>query len=154
LKDGQVLLKILYLSLDPYMRGRMSEAESYAPPLQIGDVMVGGTVAEVLESRDSGFAVGDKVLSYSGWQSHAIESAKHLRKLERSDVSPTTALGVLGMPGFTAFSGLLTIGQPAKGETVVVAAASGPVGSAVGQIARITRGPGRSASRVGRRSAL
>lgn len=137
LADGQVLLKINYLSLDPYMRGRMSDAPSYAPPLSLGDVIVGGTVGEVIESRDPAFTKGDQVLSYSGWQTHAIETGKQLRKLDASEVSVTTALGVFGMPGFTAYSGLLTIGQPKSGETVVVAAASGPVGSAVGQIARL-----------------
>ncbi|WP_420102667.1 NADP-dependent oxidoreductase [Bosea sp. (in: a-proteobacteria)] len=137
LGDGQVLLKTLYLSLDPYMRGRMSAAKSYAAPVEIGQVMEGGTVAEVVESRDAAFKPGDIVLSYSGWQSHAAVSAKGLRKLDPQAAPVTTALGVLGMPGFTAYAGLLTIGQPKPGETLVVAAASGPVGSAVGQIARL-----------------
>lgn len=135
--DGQVLLKILYLSLDPYMRGRMSAAKSYAAPTEIGAVMEGGTVAEVLESRHPDFRPGDVVLSHSGWQTHAVADGKTLRKLDPAAAPVTTALGVLGMPGFTAYAGLLTLGQPKPGETVVVAAASGPVGSAVGQIARI-----------------
>lgn len=135
--EGQVLLRILYLSLDPYMRGRMSAAKSYAAPVEIGQVMEGGTVAEVLESRHSDFKAGDIVLSHSGWQSHAVAGGASLRKLDPAAAPVTTALGVLGMPGFTAYSGLLTIGQPKPGETVVVAAASGPVGSAVGQIARL-----------------
>jgi NADPH-dependent curcumin reductase CurA len=135
--DGQVLLKILYLSLDPYMRGRMSTAKSYSAPVEIGQVMEGGTVAQVLESRHPDFKPGDIVLSHSGWQSHALADGKLLRKLDPAIAPVTTALGVLGMPGFTAYAGLLTIGQPKPGETVVVAAASGPVGSAVGQIARI-----------------
>lgn len=135
--EGQVLLKLLYLSLDPYMRGRMSAAKSYAAPVEIGAVMEGGTVGEVIESRSADFAPGDIVLSHSGWQSHAVADAASLRKLDPGAAPVTTALGVLGMPGFTAYSGLLTIGQPKAGETVVVAAASGPVGSAVGQIARI-----------------
>ncbi|KQQ45706.1 NADP-dependent oxidoreductase [Duganella sp. Leaf126] len=135
--DGQVLLKILYLSLDPYMRGRMSAAKSYAAPLEVGDVMEGGTVGRVITSRDPAFAEGDIVLSHSGWQSYAIADASTLRKLDPSAAPVSTALGVLGMPGFTAYAGLLTIGQPKEGETVVVAAASGAVGSAVGQIARI-----------------
>jgi NADPH-dependent curcumin reductase CurA len=135
--DEQVLLKILYLSLDPYMRGRMSAAKSYAAPVAIGAVMEGGTVAQVLESRHPGFRAGDIVLSHSGWQSHAIADGAPLRKLDPAAAPITTALGVLGMPGFTAYAGLLTLGQPKPGETVVVAAASGPVGSAVGQIARI-----------------
>ena len=126
ISDGQVLLKVLYLSLDPYMRGRMSAAKSYSAPVEIGQVMEGGTVAEVLESRDPGFNVGDIVLSHSGWQSHAVASGPQLRKLDPASAPVTTALGVLGMPGFTAYAGLLTIGQPKPGETVVVAAASGP----------------------------
>ncbi|WHS91829.1 NADP-dependent oxidoreductase (plasmid) [Sinorhizobium kummerowiae] len=135
--EGEVLLKTLYLSLDPYMRGRMSAAKSYAKPVEVGDVMEGGTVAQVLLSRHPGFAAGDIVLSYSGWQSFSVSDGSGLRKLNPTQAPITTALGVLGMPGFTAYSGLLTIGQPKPGETVVVAAASGPVGSLVGQIARI-----------------
>ncbi|WP_405163477.1 NADP-dependent oxidoreductase [Nocardia sp. NBC_01499] len=137
LEEGQVLLRTLYLSLDPYMRGRMSAAKSYAKPVEIGDVMVGGTVAEVVESRAADFAKGDVVQGYSGWQTHDVAAATHLRKLDTDKVPVSTALGVLGMPGFTAYSGLLKIGQPRAGETVVVAAATGPVGSAVGQIAKI-----------------
>lgn len=135
--DGQVLLQILYLSLDPYMRGRMSAAKSYAAPVEIGAVMEGGTIARVLRSRHPDFSAGDIVLSHSGWQTHAVADGKGLRKLDPAAAPVTTALGVLGMPGFTAYAGLLTLGQPKPGETVVVAAASGPVGSAVGQIARI-----------------
>ncbi|MFE7797419.1 NADP-dependent oxidoreductase [Nocardia sp. NPDC057440] len=136
-RAGEVLLRTLYLSLDPYMRGRMSAAKSYAPPVEVGGVMVGGTVAEVVESRDPALAKGDVVLAYSGWQSHDVAPAGSVRKLDPDAAPVSTALGVLGMPGFTAYSGLLKIGQPRPGETVVVAAASGPVGSAVGQIARI-----------------
>jgi NADPH-dependent curcumin reductase CurA len=135
--EGQVLLKIWYLSLDPYMRGRMSAAKSYAASVEIGQVMEGGTVAEVLESRHPDYAAGDMVLSYSGWQAHALSDGTDLRKLDSQQAPVTTALGVLGMPGFTAYAGLLTLGQPKPGETVVVAAASGPVGATVGQIARI-----------------
>jgi NADPH-dependent curcumin reductase len=135
--EGQVLLKIWYLSLDPYMRGRMSAAKSYAASVEIGQVMEGGTVAEVLESRHPDYAAGDMVLSYSGWQAHALSDGTDLRKLDPQQAPVTTALGVLGMPGFTAYAGLLTLGQPKPGETVVVAAASGPVGATVGQIARI-----------------
>jgi len=134
---GQVLLRIRYLSLDPYMRGRMSDAKSYAAPVAVDGVMEGGTVAEVVESRHSDFAAGDLVLSHSGWQSFALADGAGLFKLENWSAPISTAVGVLGMPGFTAYSGLLTIGQPKEGETVVVAAASGAVGSAVGQIARI-----------------
>jgi NADPH-dependent curcumin reductase CurA len=137
LDDGQVLLAIRYLSLDPYMRGRLSTAKSYAEPVEIGDVMVGGTVGEVVESRFDGLAPGDFVLSYSGWQTAVVVDGRHVRKLDPSQAPVSTALGVLGMPGFTAYAGLLEIGRPQPGETVVVAAATGPVGSAVGQIARI-----------------
>lgn len=134
---GQVLLRVLYLSLDPYMRGRMDAGPSYAAPVEIGAVMEGGTVAAVVESRHDAFAPGDTVLSHSGWQTHAVEDGGALRKLNPEDAPVSTALGVLGMPGFTAYAGLLTIGRPQPGETVVVAAASGPVGGTVGQIARI-----------------
>lgn len=137
LEDGQILLKILYLSLDPYMRGRMDAGESYATPVELNAVMEGGTVAKVVESRHPGFSPGEIVLSHSGWQSFAISDGVGLRKLNPAQAPVSTSLGVMGMPGFTAYAGLLTIGQPKPGETVVVAAASGPVGSAVGQIARI-----------------
>ncbi|MEO7350783.1 MAG: NADP-dependent oxidoreductase, partial [Marmoricola sp.] len=137
LDDGQVLLRVVYLSLDPYMRGRMSDAPSYAAPVEVGGVLEGGTVCVVEESRNPDFATGDMVLSYSGWQTHAISDGGGLRKLDPSAVPVSTALGVLGMPGFTAYAGLLEIGRPQPGETVVVAAATGPVGSAVGQIAKV-----------------
>lgn len=136
-QDGEVLLETLYLSLDPYMRGRMNDAKSYAAKVELGDPMVGGTVARVVSSRADGFAEGDVVLGYGGWQTHSVEKARGLVKLDESQAPLSTALGVLGMPGFTAYSGLLTIGKPQPGETVVVAAATGPVGSAVGQIAKI-----------------
>jgi NADPH-dependent curcumin reductase CurA len=135
--DGDVLLRTRYLSLDPYMRGRMSAAKSYAKPVDVGQPMVGGTVSEVTASRNSRFAVGDIVLSYSGWQDYARSNGAGLRKLDPSAAPVTTALGVLGMPGMTAYAGLLEIGQPRPGETVTVAAASGAVGSVVGQIAKI-----------------
>nr|WP_255712266.1 NADP-dependent oxidoreductase [Xenorhabdus sp. PB30.3] len=135
--EGQVLLKLHYLSLDPYMRGRMSAAKSYAEPTKIGSIMEGATVGEVIESRSADFKTGDMVLSYSGWQEFATAQDTSLRKLDPTIAPLTTALGILGMPGFTAYSGLLTIGKPMKGETLVVAAATGPVGSAVGQIAKI-----------------
>lgn len=137
LEEGQVALAIRYLSLDPYMRGRLSTAKSYAAPVEVGDVMVGGTVGEVVESRFEGLEPGDFVLSYSGWQSAAVVDGRQARLLDPSVAPVTTALGVLGMTGFTAYAGLLEIGRPQQGETVVVAAATGPVGSAVGQIARI-----------------
>jgi len=135
--DGEVLLRTIYLSLDPYMRGRMSDAKSYAAPNELGAVMQGGTVAEVVESRDDSLVPGDIVLSHVGWQAYGVQPARHLRKLDPSSAPVSTAVGVLGMPGFTAYVGLLEIGRPQPGETVVVAAAAGPVGSAVGQIARI-----------------
>lgn len=135
--EGEVLLRTIYLSLDPYMRGRMSDAKSYAAPVEVGAVMQGGTVAEVIESRDDSLAPGDIVLAHLGWQSHGVQAARQVRKLDPAQAPITTAVGVLGMPGFTAYAGLLEIGKPQPGETVVVAAAAGPVGSAVGQIARI-----------------
>jgi NADPH-dependent curcumin reductase CurA len=135
--DGQLLLRVVYLSLDPYMRGRMSAAKSYAAPVEVGDVLVGGTVCEVVSSRHPDYAAGDLVLSYSGWRTHELSDGSGLRRLDPSVVPVSTALGVLGMPGFTAYAGLLEIGRPKPGETVVVAAATGPVGSAVGQIAKV-----------------
>jgi NADPH-dependent curcumin reductase CurA len=137
LEDGQVLLRTIYLSLDPYMRGRMSAAKSYAEPVPVGGVMVGQTVCEVVGSRSDRRAVGDVVLAYTGWQTYAVANARHTRKLDPDAAPISTALGVLGMPGFTAYAGLLEIGRPQPGETVVVAAATGPVGSAVGQIAQL-----------------
>jgi hypothetical protein len=135
--SGELLLRTIYLSLDPYMRGRMNPVKSYSPFVEVGETMVGGTVSEVLSSNAEGFAAGDLVVGYTGWQSHAIDNGKGLRKLDR-DVAPiSTALGILGMPGHTAYVGLLDIGRPQAGETVVVSAASGAVGSAVGQLARI-----------------
>jgi len=137
LADGQVLLRTAYLSLDPYQRGRMSEAKSYAAPVELGDVMVGQTVCEVLESRSPKRQPGDLVLAYTGWQTHAVADARHTRRVDPDAAPASTALGVLGMPGFTAYAGLLAIGAPQPRETVVVAAATGPVGSAVGQIAKV-----------------
>ncbi|MCR8694665.1 NADP-dependent oxidoreductase [Rhodococcus pyridinivorans] len=135
--DGQILLRVVYLSLDPYMRGRMSTAKSYAAHVELGDVMVAGTVGQVVESRYDGLEAGDYVLAGAGWQSHAVLDGSAVRKLDPQAAPISTAVGVLGMPGFTAYSGLLKIGQPKEGETVVVAAATGPVGSAVGQIAKL-----------------
>jgi NADPH-dependent curcumin reductase len=134
---GQVLLRTLYLSLDPYMRGRMSDGPSYAAPVAIDDVMVGSTVSRVEASLNNDFKIGDLVLAASGWQDYALSDGKGLMALSAEDPHPSRALGVLGMPGFTAYMGLLDIGRPVAGETVVVAAASGAVGSVVGQIARI-----------------
>ena len=134
---GQVLTQTLYLSLDPYMRGRMSDAPSYAAPVGLGDVMVGGTVSRVVASEHEGFKAGDLVLGFGGWQEFALSDGKGLTRLDAGLSEPWLALGVLGMPGFTAYMGLLDIGQPKPGETVVVAAASGAVGSMVGQIAKL-----------------
>ncbi|AKU17032.1 NADP-dependent oxidoreductase [Luteipulveratus mongoliensis] len=135
---GEALLDTLYLSLDPYMRGRMSDAPSYAAPVPIGGTVVGATVSRVVHSADDSLAAGDLVLGYGGWQTRSVERVRYLRRLDpKGSIPVSTALGVLGMPGFTAYAGLLTIGQPKPDETVVVAAATGPVGSAVGQIARI-----------------
>jgi NADPH-dependent curcumin reductase CurA len=135
--EGQVLLRTLYLSLDPYMRGRMSDAPSYAPPVAVGDVMMGGTVSQVETSLNPDFQLGDLVLGASGWQEYSLSDGAGLTKLDAKLKHPSLSLGVLGMPGFTAYMGLLDIGQPKVGETVVVAAASGAVGSVVGQIAKI-----------------
>jgi NADPH-dependent curcumin reductase len=135
--EGQVLLRTIWLSLDPYMRGRMSEGPSYVPPVPVGGVMEGGTVSEVIASKNPDFAEGDVVLSRAGWQTHALSDGKGLTKIDPKLGPVSTAVGVLGMPGMTAYTGLLDIGKPQDGETVVVAAASGAVGSAVGQIARI-----------------
>ena len=135
--DGQVLLRTLYLSLDPYMRGRMNAGPSYAPPVQIGEVMEGGTVNEVVESKSPQWRPGALVRSYTGWQEYALAEGSGLERIDPHVAPVSTALGVLGMPGLTAYTGLLNIGQPKAGETVVVAAASGAVGSVVGQIAKI-----------------
>lgn len=135
--EGQVLLRTVYLSLDPYMRGRMSDAPSYSPPVKIGEVMCGGTVSRVVKSQHPDFAEGDWVLAGSGWQDYDIASGDDLVKLDSNIPHPSWALGILGMPGFTAYMGLLDIGQPKAGETLVVAAATGPVGATVGQIGKI-----------------
>ena len=134
---GEVLVRTLYLSLDPYMRMRMNDGKSYAPPVQLGDVMVGGTVGEVVESKDPRFKAGDIVGGRSGWQLYATADASTLRRVDTRGAPLSTALSVVGMPGVTAWYGLLRIGEPKPGETVVVSAASGAVGSVVGQIARL-----------------
>lgn len=136
-EDGQILLRAVYLSLDPYMRGRMSDAPSYAPPVALGDVMVGGTVSRVVSSRHPEFKKDDWVLGFGGWQDYSVSDGTALVNLGQHPENPSYSLGVLGMPGFTAYMGLTDIGQPAAGETLVVAAASGPVGSTVGQIGKI-----------------
>lgn len=133
----QMLLRTEFLSLDPYMRGRMSDAPSYAAPVDIGGVMVGGTVARVVSSQITGFATGDWVLSFNGWQDYAVSDGKGVTNLGPSPQHPSWALGIMGMPGFTAWAGLTQIGAPKAGETIVVAAATGPVGATVGQIGKL-----------------
>lgn len=135
--EGEVLLRSIYLSLDPYMRGRMSDTPSYAPPVDIDAVMVGATVCQIEESRNPNFAIGEWVLAYSGWQLYAVSDGSDLTKLGTNPEHPASALGILGMPGFTAYMGLLDIGKPKPGDTLVVAAATGPVGATVGQIGKL-----------------
>ena len=135
--DGEILCRTIYLSLDPYMRGRISGVKSYAKGVDPGDLMVGGTVGEVLESKHPGFKPGELVQGYDGWQTHGVSKPAGVRKLDPAQAPISTALGVLGMPGMTAYVGLLDIGQPKPGETVVVSAASGAVGAVVGQIAKL-----------------
>jgi NADPH-dependent curcumin reductase len=137
LPPGGLLLRVLYLSLDPYMRGRMDDRKSYARSVGIGEVMTGESVCEVLASDRQGYAPGDIVLAHAGWRTHAAWEGPALRKLDPKLAPITTGLGVLGMPGFTAYSGLYVLGKPKAGDTVVVAAASGPVGSLVGQLAKM-----------------
>jgi NADPH-dependent curcumin reductase len=137
LGEGEVLRRTLWLSVDPYMRGRMSTAKSYAEPAKLGEPMVGQTVSEVLASNDPRFAPGDFVLGFDGWQSHASGESKGLRKLDPKHGPVSYALGVLGMPGLTSYVALLDIGEPKEGETVVVSGAGGAVGSIAGQIAKI-----------------
>lgn len=133
---GQALVRVLYLSLDPYMRGRMRDVASYAPPVAIGEVMTGGTVGQVVASEAPEFSVGDIVEGRLGWQEFGIGTAATLRKIDRELAPISTANGILGMPGMTAYCGLFEIGKPKVGETVVVSAASGAVGQVVGQLAR------------------
>jgi NADPH:quinone reductase len=135
---GQILVRMLYISVDPYMRGRMNDVKSYAPAVQIGEVMGGGAVGEVSASKNVRFQVGDAVEGFFGWQQYAISDGEGVRKLDPSLAPVSTALSVLGMPGLTAYFGFLDIGKPRSGETVVVSGAAGAVGSLVGQIAKIS----------------
>jgi len=135
--DGQVLVKTAYLSVDPYMRGRITGVRSYADPVKVGDVMVGGAVGRVVESKSPNFSAGDFVSGQWGWQEYAAVDARTLRKLDPNVAPVSTALGVLGMPGMTAYFGFLDICNPKPGETVLVSGAAGAVGSLVGQIAKI-----------------
>ncbi|TPG68066.1 NADP-dependent oxidoreductase [Brevibacillus laterosporus] len=135
--DNQLLIRTLYLSVDPYMRGRMNIQESYIPPFQLNEVITGGVIGEVIETKSSDFQVGDVVLGHLGWQNYSVADANQVKKIN-ADLAPiTTALGVLGMPGMTAYFGLLDIGQPQEGETVVISGAAGAVGMLVGQIAKM-----------------
>jgi NADPH-dependent curcumin reductase CurA len=134
---GEVLVRNEWLSLDPYMRGRMSDAKSYVPPAQLDEVMVGQTVGEVIGSRDATFKVGDKVLTQLGWQTHGIARASDVTRVDAGRVPASCYLGVLGMPGLTAWFGLFEIGKPQAADTVLISAASGAVGSVVGQLAKI-----------------
>jgi len=136
-REGQLLTRVHYLSLDPYMRGRMEEAKSYAPPQPLGEVMVGGTVAEVVESKNSKFKPGDFVVGMAGWQQYHVTDGAGLRKVDVRTIAPSAYLGVVGMPGVTAWYGLTQIGKPKEGETVVVSGAAGAVGSVVGQLAKL-----------------
>ena len=139
LQDGQVLVQHHYLSLDPYMRGRMNDAKSYAQPQALGQTMGGGTVGEVIESKNPKYSVGDKVVGMGGWQQYSIVDASQLgtlRKVDTSHIPLSAYLGSVGMPGVTAWYGLMKICEPKAGETVVVSAASGAVGSVVGQLAK------------------
>ncbi len=135
--EGEMLVRTVFLSLDPYMRGRMNDAKSYAEPVAIGGVMTAQVVGQVVISNLNGFEPGDYVLSGSGWQDYAISDGTQVINLGKSPQNPSWALGILGMPGYTAYAGLLKIGEPKPGETVVVAAATGPVGATVGQIAKL-----------------
>jgi NADPH-dependent curcumin reductase CurA len=137
-QPGQLLLRAIYLSLDPYMRGRMNAGKSYAPPIEIGEVMEGRTIAQVVASNLEGYQPGDTVFNPNhGWQEYALSGGEGIRKVDPAAGPLSYALGVLGMPGLTAYTGLANIGQPQSGETLVVAAASGAVGSVVGQIGRM-----------------
>jgi len=137
INDGEMLLRSVYLSLDPYMRGRMNDAKSYADPVAIDEVMVGATVCQVEASNNSDYEVGEWVLAYTGWQDYGVSNGEGLIKLGKEPTHPSYALGIMGMPGFTAYMGLLDIGQPKEGDTLVVAAATGPVGATVGQIGKL-----------------
>jgi NADPH-dependent curcumin reductase CurA len=139
---GEMLCRTVYLSLDPYMRGRMSPGPSYARGVDLGGVMVARTVSQVVESHLEGYEAGDFVLTSNGWQEYALSDGRGTRKLDPADAPISTALGVLGMPGLTAYAGLLEVGRFQPGDAVVVSAASGAVGAVVGQIARL-RGAGR-----------
>jgi NADPH-dependent curcumin reductase CurA len=135
--EGEVLVRNIYISVDPYMRGRMFDRESYTPPFQLGEPMTGGCVGQVVDSKSGKFQVGDYVLGMQGWREFFLSDGLGLFKIDPTMVPIQTYLGTMGMPGFTAYFGLLDIGQPKEGETVFVSAAAGAVGSVVCQIAKI-----------------
>lgn len=135
--DGQVLVRVIYLSLDPYMRPRMTEMNSYTPPFELNQPLTGGAIAEVVESRSDRFRTGDIVIGMFGWEQYSIADARLLRKIDAKAAPLIANLGVLGMPGYTAYHGMLRIGQPKAGETVFVSAATGAVGAVAGQLAKI-----------------
>jgi NADPH:quinone reductase len=135
--DGEVLIRLIWLSVDPYMRGRMNDRKSYAPPVQLGQVMGGGAVGKVLESKHPNFKPGDIVMGDLGWQTHSVRKGQILAKVDPSLAPISTAVGILGMPGMTAYFGLLDICDPKPGETLFVSGAAGAVGSLVGQIGKI-----------------
>jgi NADPH-dependent curcumin reductase CurA len=155
LQDGQVLVRNHYLSLDPYMRGRMNESKSYAQPQPLNQVMLGGTVGEVVDSKNPAFKPGDKVTGMGGWQQYFVVDASQrgvLRTVDTTHVPLSAYLGAVGMPGVTAWYGLVKIIEPKAGQTIVVSAASGAVGGVVGQLAKV-RAAARWALRAARRSA-
>ena len=136
IKSGEILIKVKWLSLDPYMRGRMDNVRSYASPVEIGEAMEGECIGEIIVSKNEKFAVNELVIGKFGWVSHAISNGHGLRKLKRTNIPEQTALGVLGMPGHTAWTGLNKIANAKKEETIVISAASGAVGSLAGQLAK------------------
>ncbi|WP_022729912.1 NADP-dependent oxidoreductase [Fodinicurvata sediminis] len=137
-KEGQILLRNLWMSVDPYMRGRMVDRKSYIPPFQLGEALEGGAIGRVLESRDTRFQAGDLVSHFAGWRDHAVIAGEGARKIEADTIPAQAYLGVLGMPGLTAYAGLTRIAAPKPGETIFVSAAAGAVGAVVCQMARIS----------------
>ncbi len=137
LEDGEVLVKGLFYSVDPYMRGRMNDAKSYSPPYQIDAPIAGGVVAEIEESKSADFKKGDKITGFLPWATHSVISSKAIKKIDTTLAPPSYYLGILGMPGLTAYFGLIDIGKPIPGETVVISGAAGAVGIVVGQIAKL-----------------
>jgi hypothetical protein len=137
LQDGQIMVRVIYLSLDPYMRPRMTELKSYTPPFELDAPLTGGAIGEVLESKSDRLAKGDIVMGMFGWETISVVDGRGIRKLDPKSAPLTYHLGVLGMPGYTAYHGMLRIGQPKPGETAFVSAATGAVGSLAGQLAKL-----------------